>query len=76
MKEKVVVIRKWKDPSIKAFITTEDVGAEMSIEDYLVSLVEQITYLPITFTKTTLLSKLVEASGNVTTEMKKTTRLL
>lgn len=66
----------WKDPTIRAFITLDGVGAEISVSEYLDSIVEQITYLPVTFTKASLLAKLNEASGNVITEMKKTTRHL
>lgn len=76
MKEKIIVIRKWKEPSVKAFMDADEVGIEMSMDDYLVSLVEQITNLPFTFSKAALLAKMQEAHKNIVTDMKSTTRLL
>lgn len=76
MKEKIIVIRKWKEPSVRAFMDANEVGIEMSMDDYLINLVEQITNLPFTFSKTTLLAKMHEAHKNIVTDMKSATRLL
>jgi hypothetical protein len=74
MKEKIVVVRKWSEPEVTAFISESSVGASMSVENYLESLVSQITNLPFTVTKAALLAKLIEAHSSVLVEMKNTTK--
>jgi hypothetical protein len=76
MKEKIIVIRKWKEPSVRTFMDAESVGIEMSVDDYLINMVDQITNLPFTFSKAALLVKMQEAHKNIVTDMKNTTRLL
>ena len=74
MKEKIVVIRKWKEPAVRTYMSPEAVGIEMDVEDYLTNLVEQLTNIPLTFTKSSLLIKMKEANANIVNEMKQTTK--
>lgn len=74
MKEKIIVIRKWTEPEVRTYMDAGGVGIEMEIDKYLSALVTQITYLPMTFTKATLLAKLQEAHTNVAAEMRQTTK--
>lgn len=46
----------------------------MDIDSYLESLVDQVTSLSITFTKSALLAKLKDAHANVVNEIKHSTR--
>jgi hypothetical protein len=52
----------------------EGVGIEMDVDSYLTSLVDQLSNIPITFTKGALLLKLKEAHEIVVIEMKQTTK--
>ena len=74
MKEKIVVIRKWKEPTVRTYLNADAVGIEMDMDDYLVNLVEQVTNIPVIFTKTSLLAKLQEAHEKIVIEMKQTTK--
>jgi hypothetical protein len=72
-KEKVVVSRAWKNPEIKVFASTKEVGAEMDIEVFLRTLVEEMGNPTLLVTKQQLLSKLLLAKDAVVNEMKKAT---
>ena len=70
----VVVSRQWRQPSIKAFISNKEVGAEMSLLSFLESMVEEMGSPAMVMTKTALLSKMVDASTVVLSEMKDKTK--
>ena len=72
--EKVIISRQWKNPEIKVWMSSTDVGGEMGMDEYLESLVEQVSNLSFTFTKTTLLAKLKEGHANIVNEIKHTTK--
>jgi hypothetical protein len=71
--EKLIVSRKWTNPAITVKMSTEEIAIEMEADAYLEAIVNQITNLSITFTKSTLLAKLKDAHANVVVEMKKST---
>lgn len=74
MKDKLIVVRKWKEPEVRAFMSRAEVGADMDVDLYLESLVFQVNNLPLILTKAALLDKLKEASALVLNEMKQTTK--
>lgn len=76
MKERVITLRKWNDPQITAFVTREEIGSKMEIDEYLESLVAQLTNIPLVFTKATLLEKLTTAHKAVANEMKVATKFI
>lgn len=76
MNEKIVISRKWEQPEIRAYVTAQEVGAEMSVDEFLDSLMSQISNIPLTFTKETMLSKLKAASKEVFIEMRDKTKLV
>ncbi len=72
--EKIIICKKWQEPEIQVYVTNQEIGTRMHIDDYLESLVEQITNLSFTFTKATLLAKLRAGHANIANEMKQTTK--
>lgn len=70
----VVVSRQWKQPSIKAFISNKEVGAEMELSSFLESVVEEMGNPAMVMTKAALLSKLSAAADEVLSEMKDKTK--
>jgi hypothetical protein len=75
-KEKVVVSRKWKNPEITVFVSSEEIGAKMDIEAYLDTLVQQVASIPLTMTKEQLARKLKDAHVLVVEEMKSSTQYI
>lgn len=71
--EKVIVSRQWANPEITIEMSTDGISIKMDMDEYLESLVSQVTNLSITFTKATLLAKLKEGHSNIVKEMKKST---
>lgn len=68
-----VVKRKWHQPEIHAFITKQEVGAQMEINDFVRALVDEMygeknRYLNLT--KAEALSKALAAKETVLHEMK------
>ena len=76
MNERVIISRKWANPHIVAFVDVAEIGAKMDIEEYLESLVLELTNIPLVFTKTALLEKLREAHKAVSAEMRNTTKYI
>lgn len=74
MKDKIIVVRRWKEPEVRAFMSVDEVGAEMELTAYLENLVSQINNLPLILTKASLLAKLQEANELIVNEMKQTTK--
>lgn len=71
--EKVIVSRKWKEPEITTFVDVEQVGSSISLDNYLISLVEEIGNPTMIVSKAALLKRLQDASSVVVIELKKTT---
>ena len=75
-KEKVVVSRKWKNPEITIFVSSEEIGARMSIDVYIDTLVQQVGSIPLMLTKDQLARKLKDAHVFVVEEMKASTQYI
>lgn len=73
MKNKVIVSRNWKRPEIEAFVSKEEVGAKMDIEQFIESLVEEIGSPKAILTKDQLKKQLTDASRQIIHEMKSMT---
>lgn len=73
MKTIVVVSRHWNRPDITAFVSETVVGAQMSLPQFIESLVEQTGNPAMVMTKAQLAAKLKAAADVVIDEMKKST---
>lgn len=73
MTEKLVVIRKWKEPEVRVYVNSDEIGIEIESMAYLTNLVDQISNVTFTMTKAQLLTKLMEAHNNIVASMKQTT---
>ena len=71
--EKVIVSRKWKQPEVTTFVDVEQVGSSISLDDYLISLTEEIGNPTMIVSKAALLKRLQDASSVIVIELKKTT---
>ena len=40
--KKITICRKWNNPQITITVTSEDISLEMSLEDYLVALADEV----------------------------------
>jgi hypothetical protein len=69
--EKVVIGRKWNNPSIYALVTDQRIELQVSLEDYLQALVIELGSPAFIFSKETLKAKIFEASQKVSEEIKK-----
>jgi hypothetical protein len=76
MNERVVVSRKWANPEITAFVTNIEVGASMSLDDFLSALSEEVGNPTWFFSKAQLFAKLVQAKDHILKEMKDTTKFV
>lgn len=74
MKSVTIVSRKWNNPTIEAFMTIEEIGAVMSVDDVLVSMVEEMGNPTMMMTKKQLLAKMQAAWEAVSKEIKESTR--
>lgn len=70
MREKIITSRKWHNPEIETFITTAEVGASISLDDFIEAVVADIGNPTMLLTKAALKAKLEEASARVLHEMK------
>lgn len=68
MKTRVVVSRKWQQPAIEAFVSDEEIGANMDLNDFIQALVQELDPA-----NTDLAEQLKFASIAVLDEMKKAT---
>lgn len=73
MRTKVVVSRKWTNPEITAFLTGTEVGAEMSLNDFLDALTEEVGNPTLLMTKAALRQKLEQASIAIQHELRNAT---
>lgn len=72
-KSKVVVSRQWKNPEITAFVDAQEVGASMSVAQFIESIVEQSGNPAMVMTKSQLTARLQAAAEAVIVEMKRST---
>lgn len=68
--EKIVVSRKWSNPEINVFMEVSEIGASISLSDFLDSIVEEIGNPSTLMTKQALKAKLISASAVVVKELK------
>lgn len=73
MREKVIVSRKWHQPEIRTFVSIDQVGSEISLDDFLQAMVEHMGNPTLLVTKNALQSKVQQASIAVLDEMRKAT---
>lgn len=76
MNERVVVVRKWAQPHVTAFVDVAEIGAKMDIDEYLECLVAELPNISLVFTKASLLEKLKESHRVVAAEMRQTTKYI
>lgn len=77
MKEVVRVSRKWKETEVKTYVKLckEQIGAEMSLSDFLHAISKEFAGIAITMTKKQHEKKLKEAAEKVIKEMKREIRV-
>lgn len=71
--EKIVVSRKWNNPEVTAFMENNEVGAKISLDDFINAVVEEVGNPTSLVTKQALKNRLIIASSEVIKEMKKQT---
>ena len=71
--EKIVVSRKWNNPEVTAFMENNEVGAKISLDDFINGVVEEVGNPTSLVTKQALKNRLIIASSEVIKEMKKQT---
>ncbi len=74
MKSIVTISRLWNSPEIKSFMSHQEVGSSMDLDDFLESLVEHIGNPTTLVTKKQFLAKLKWAAEAVKVEMKDKTK--
>lgn len=75
-KERVVISRRWKNPSVTVYVNTDEIGARMDIDEYIDSLADQISNISLILTKEQLARKLKDAHVLVAEEMKTSTKYI
>lgn len=70
---KVVVSRQWHNPQITAFVDAKEVGAEMSLDDFLLAVLEIVGKPTYMLTKEQLKKAVMAAKDEVVVELKKAT---
>lgn len=70
---KVIVSRHWHNPQINAFVTVQDVGAEMDLDDFLLAVLDILGKPTYIMTREQLKTKVMAAKEEVVTELKKAT---
>ena len=72
----VVVSRKWHEPAIRAWVSQQEIGMSMWLEDYIKSLAAEIGNPALILTQAQLLKKLQLAAAAIETEMKLASRAI
>lgn len=73
MKTKIVTSRKWEAPDIETFVSEDEVGAKMTLNDFLDALVAEIGDVTKIKNSEQLKSKINVAAADVLHEMRKQT---
>jgi hypothetical protein len=75
MKSHVVVIsRKWAAPEISVTVTNKEIGMEMSLEQFIESVVSEVGNPALLLTRSALTAKVSQAVDKVVAEMKDATK--
>jgi len=74
MPSKIVVSRKWANPTIEAFYDIEGVGSACSVSDFLDVLVEEVGNPTLLVTKAALRAKLQSGWEKLEKELKDSTK--
>jgi hypothetical protein len=69
-KSVVTVSRKWHEPQIRVWVSQEEIGMSMWLDDYLKALAKEVGNPATLLTNAQLLRVLQKAAINVETEMK------
>jgi len=72
-KEKIVVSREWSNPTIRAYMSVADVGAEVGLDDFITALLHIVGSPTMVMTKGQLAAKVIAAKDQIVTELKKAT---
>lgn len=75
-KTAVVISRKWNNPKITVMVTSKEISMEVSIDQYLESLLAEMGNPTLLVTKEQLKNKLFTASAAVIQEFKGSTRFV
>lgn len=76
MRTKIVVSRKWSKPQIEAFVSQEEVGASIDLDEFIAAVVEEIGNPTTLVTKAGLKSKLEIAAEAVLSELRHSTKFV
>ena len=74
MPSKIVVSRKWNNPTIEAFYNSEDVGAACSVSDFIDVLIEEVGNPTLLVTKAALKAKMLSGWEKLEKELKDSTK--
>jgi hypothetical protein len=73
MKSKVVTCRKWSQPLLDSFVTAEEIGVRMDLDDYITALCMELGNPTFLVTNAKLEQRIRQASNKILTEIKKST---
>lgn len=73
-KSVVVISRKWHEIPIRAYVTQEEIGMRLWLNDYLQALVKEVGNPALILTQKQLLDKMRAAAERVETEVKQASR--
>jgi hypothetical protein len=76
MKTVLTTSRKWSNPQIESFVSSEEVGASIEIDAFLDALVESIGNPTLLVTKAKLREKLGAATQEVLKELRDSTKFV
>jgi hypothetical protein len=69
----ILVSRYWNNPKIMISVTDEEIGIRISLNEFLAIMAQEIGNPSMIVTKSALLSKMRDAAGKITENMKKET---
>lgn len=73
-RSKVVVGRKWNNPQIYTHVDSEKIEMQISVEDFLTALVEEMGSPAMVMTRAALRARLAAAAKQVLEEVKRVSR--
>ena len=72
-KEKIVISREWNNPTIRAYMSSKEVGAEVDLDEFLTAILTIVGSPTMVMTRTQLANKVFDAKERVVVELKKAT---
>ena len=72
-KEKVVVSRQWNNPTIRAYMNLQEVGAEVSLDEFVSALLTIVGSPTMVMTRAQLAAKVTAAKDQIVDELKRAT---